>query len=132
MSLLLASSTTTAFDEASEPAALRERYGNTVNGMSLLQARRLVEAGVPFITVFWLGTGIKSPLAKKCASGGSWDTHGNNFTCLKENLLPEFDQGFSALLEDLHNRGLLDETLVMITSEMGRKPKIGDPRDREA
>ncbi len=128
MSLLLASRTTTAFDVASEPAALRERYGNTVNGMSLLLARRLVEAGVPFITVFWLGTGIKSPLAKKCASGGSWDTHGNNFTCLKENLLPEFDQGFSALLEDLHNRSLLDETLVMITSEMGRKPKIGDPR----
>src|SRR4029077_18172363 len=57
-----------------------------------------------------------------------WDTHGNNFACLKEDLLPEFDRGFSALIEDLAGRGLLDSTLLLITSEMGRKPKIGDPR----
>ncbi|MCY2962633.1 MAG: DUF1501 domain-containing protein, partial [Planctomycetota bacterium] len=57
-----------------------------------------------------------------------WDTHGNNFNCLKEDLLPEFDRCFSALIEDLASRSLLDETLVFITSEMGRKPKIGDPR----
>jgi hypothetical protein len=96
--------------------------------MSLLMARRLVEVGVPFVTVFWLGHGISSPLAKKCRSGGSWDTHGNNFQCLKEDLLPEFDQCFSALVEDLSDRNMLDETLLLITSEMGRKPKIGDPR----
>ena len=59
---------------------------------------------------------------------GGWDTHGNNFDCLKEDLLPEFDRGFSALIEDLAQRGLLDETLVLVTSEMGRQPKIGDPR----
>jgi uncharacterized protein (DUF1501 family) len=65
---------------------------------------------------------------RKCASGGGWDTHGNNFQCLQDWLLPEFDRGFSALVEDLSNRGLLDQTLLLITSEMGRKPKIGDPR----
>jgi len=88
-------------------------------------ARRLVEAGVPFITVFWKGD---ENLAKKCRSAGSWDTHGNNFNCLRENLLPQFDRCFSAFLEDLSSRGLLDETLVMVTSEMGRMPKVGDRR----
>jgi len=126
LSLLLSSGTTEAFDVSREPQALRERYGETVNGMSLLAARRLVEAGVPFITVFWRGDPEK--LNKKCASGGGWDTHGNNFKCLQEDLLPEFDRCFSALIEDLADRGLLDETLVLVTSEMGRKPKIGDPR----
>jgi uncharacterized protein (DUF1501 family) len=63
-----------------------------------------------------------------CKSGGSWDTHGNNFECLRKHLLPEFDTYFPALLEDLHDRGLLDETLVVVMSEMGRQPKVGDPR----
>jgi hypothetical protein len=125
-SLLMATRTTEAFDIAREPKPLRERYGETVNGMSLLLARRLVEAEVPFVTVFWKENEAK--LAKKCASAGGWDTHGNNFVCLKDDLLPEFDRAFSALVEDLANRGLLDSTLVMVTSEMGRKPKIGDPR----
>lgn len=126
LGLLLSNETTLAFDVSSEPESLRERYGLTVNGMSLLVARRLVEAGVPFITVFWRGDPDR--LDKKCASGGGWDTHGNNFNCLKEDLLPEFDRAYSALIEDLSNRGLLEQTLVMVTSEMGRKPKIGDPR----
>ncbi|QDU43304.1 hypothetical protein Mal52_17760 [Symmachiella dynata] len=125
VNLLLSSSTTEAFNVAAEPAALRERYGETINGMSLLLARRLVEAEVPFITVFWKGD---TALNKKCKSAGSWDTHGNNFNCLKENLLPEFDRGFSALIEDLSDRGLLDETLLLVSSEMGRTPKIGDRR----
>lgn len=128
LSLLASSQTTAAFDVSQEPESIRRRYGDSVNAMSLLLARRLVEAGVPFITVFWLGTGVGSPLAKKCRSAGSWDTHGNNFNCLKESLLPEFDRGFSALVEDLADRGLLDETMLLVTSEMGRKPKIGDPR----
>ncbi len=125
-SLLTASNTAAAFDVSQEAAALRQRYGETVNGMSLLLARRLVEAGVPFITVFWMDDDKR--LGKKCASGGGWDTHGNNFRCLKEDLLPEFDRGFSALIEDLAERQLLPQTLVMVTSEMGRTPKIGDPR----
>ena len=123
--LLSSSSTAKAFDLKGEPQSVRERYGQTSNGMSLLMARRLVEAGVPFITVFWLED---EKIDAKCKSAGGWDTHGSNFGCLKDDLLPEFDRGFSALLEDLSGRGLLDSTLVWITSEMGRTPKIGDPR----
>ncbi len=124
-SLLSAARSKNAFDLSAEPAAVREKYGTDVNAMSMLLARRLVEAGVPFVSVFWQSD---PKLAKKCRSAGSWDTHGNNFQCLKENLLPTFDQPFSALLDDLSERGLLDQTLVMVNSEMGRKPKVGDPR----
>ena len=88
-------------------------------------ARRLVQAGVPFVTVFWKED---ESLKAKCRSAGGWDTHGNNFNCLKENLLPEFDQGYSALISDLADLDMLDETLVLVSSEMGRKPRIGDPR----
>ena len=123
--LLASSRTTAAFDVAAEPARLRERYGPTINGTSLLLARRLVEAGVPFVTVFWKEN---EAIADKCKSAGGWDTHGNNFNCLKENLLPEFDRAFSALVEDLAGRGLLAQTLLLVTSEMGRTPRIGDPR----
>lgn len=124
-SLLASTQTKGAFDVSKEPPALRDRYGQTVNGMSMLMARRLVEAGVPFVTVFWK----ENPkLAGPCKSGGGWDTHGANFTCLRRHLLPEFDQCFSALLADLHERGLLEQTLVLVNSEMGRKPKVGDPR----
>ena len=125
LSLLTSAGTSNAFDLSSEPVELRERYGSTVNGMSLLLARRLVEAGVPYITVFWMEN---EKLADKCKSAGGWDTHGNNFNCLKDMLMPEFDRGFSALVADLADRGLLDSTLLHVTSEMGRTPKIGDPR----
>ncbi len=124
-SLLSSATTANAFDLANEKPALRERYGETINGMSLLMARRLVEAEVPFITVFWKEN---RGLASKCRSAGGWDTHGNNFNCLKDNLLPEFDRAYSALIGDLADRGLLDDTLVMVSSEMGRKPLIGDRR----
>lgn len=126
LSLLTSGATSAAFDVSREKPETIARYGATVNGMSLLAARRLVEAGVPFVTVFW--SEEDEAVSKKCLSGGGWDTHGNNFACLKEDLLPEFDRGFSALIEDLADRHMLDETLLMITSEMGRRPKIGDPR----
>lgn len=126
LSLLTSAKTTSAFEVSREPESVRERYGTSVNAMSLLLARRLVEAEVPFITVFWKVD--RDRLAKQCRSGGGWDTHGNNFNCLKEYLLPEFDRGFSALIADLAERGLLEETLLLVTSEMGRKPRIGDPR----
>jgi hypothetical protein len=125
LNLLLSSQATQAFDLSTESEAIRSLYGSTVNAMSLLLARRLVEAQVPFITVFWREN---EAIADACKSEGAWDTHGNNFECLKKHLLPEFDQAFSGLLIDLEQRGLLDQTLVMVTSEMGRKPKIGDPR----
>jgi hypothetical protein len=114
-----------SLDVGREPAGLRDRYGSTINGMSLLAARRMVEAGVPFVTVFWMED---EAIDKKCASAGGWDTHANNFHCLRDDLLPEFDQCFSAFLTDLQDRGLLEQTLVLVTSEMGRTPKIGDPR----
>jgi hypothetical protein len=124
-SLLTNDQTLRAVDVSREPIALRERYGNTINGMSLLAARRLVEAGVPFVTVFWMED---EAIDKKCASAGGWDTHANNFVCLKDHLLPEFDRCFSAFIDDLSERGLLDQTLVLVNSEMGRTPKIGDVR----
>ena len=124
--LLAASSTAGAFDIHREPEHVRALYGPSINGTSLLMARRLVEAGVPYITVFW---SEEDPVvSKKCASGGGWDTHANNFSCLRENLLPEFDRAFAGLVGDLDDRGLLDSTLLLVSSEMGRKPKIGDPR----
>ena len=126
-SLLSSSKTKDAFDVAGEPEHVREKYGNTLNGMSMLMARRLVEAGVPFVSVFWKGN-PKAAEKQKCKSGGGWDTHGNNFVCLEKVLLPQFEQPFSALLEELDERGMLEQTLVMVNSEMGRKPKIGDPR----
>jgi hypothetical protein len=125
LNLLVSSQASQAFDLSSESEATRQLYGSSLNAMSLLLARRLVEAQVPFISVFWREN---EAIADACKSEGAWDTHGNNFECLKKHLLPEFDQAFSGLLIDLHQRGLLDETLVLVTSEMGRKPKIGDPR----
>src|SRR5207253_8159340 len=77
--------------------------------------------------MIWL-SGDDKQTEELCKSGGGWDTHGNNFNCLRDHLLPEFDRPFAALLDDLHQRGLLDETLVVVSSEMGRKPRIGDPR----
>jgi hypothetical protein len=124
-SLLTAPQTKGAFDLTREPQLVRERYGANVNGLSMLMARRLVEAGVPFVSVFWMGD---PKLDGPCKSGGGWDTHGDNFNCLKKHLLPPFDRAFSALLDDLHQRGLLAQTLVLVNSEMGRQPKVGDPR----
>ena len=124
-SLLGSSRVTEAFNVAAEPVALRERYGQTINGMSLLLARRLAEAEVPFITVFWKEN---EAIAERCKSAGGWDTHGNNFNCLREHLLPEFDRAFATLIDDLHQRGMLEQTLLLVTSEMGRTPRIGDPR----
>ena len=126
-SLLGSSKAKDAFDLSKEKPSLREKYGNTINGMSMLLARRLAEVGVPFISVFWKGD-AKAAKMRKCKSGGGWDTHGNNFECLQKWLLPQFDRAYSALIEDLNDRGLLDQTLVLVNSEMGRKPKIGDPR----
>lgn len=105
-----------ALDIQRESASLRERYGMTLFGQSCLAARRLVDAGARFVTVFW------DPFGPHGAS--VWDTHSNHFPRLKNYLLPVFDQSYSALITDLDDRGLLDETLVLCTSEHGRTPKI--------
>jgi uncharacterized protein (DUF1501 family) len=107
-----------AFDLTQEPAAVRERYGLNPHGQSVLQARRLVERGVPLVTVFWPSDGIKNVSVY-------WDTHNRNFVDLRDRLMPPADQAFSALLDDLSSRGLLDETLVVWTGEFGRTPRIG-------
>jgi hypothetical protein len=116
--LTAASGERDAFDLSQEPAAIRERYGLNPHGQSVLQARRLVERGVPLVTVFWPNDGIKNVSVY-------WDTHSRNFVDLKERLMPVADRAFSALLDDLSQRGMLDETLVIWTGEFGRTPKVG-------
>jgi hypothetical protein len=115
--LLTSAATRRAFDLAREPAQVRDRYGRHKYGQSLLLARRLVEAGVRLVTVYWGGR-VNNPLPH-------WDTHTNNNRRLKEELLPPFDQCFAAFLEDLALRGLLESTLVVCTGEFGRTPRFG-------
>ena len=105
-----------ALDLSREPVSVRDRYGMTLFGQSCLAARRLVEAGCPFITVFWD--------AYEIFAGCAWDTHANHFPRLKEYLLPGMDLAYSALILDLEERGLLSETLVLWMSEHGRTPQI--------
>ncbi|MDB5337091.1 MAG: hypothetical protein JWN70_2710 [Planctomycetaceae bacterium] len=107
-----------AFDLTQEPDAIRDRYGRNPHGQSVLQARRLIERGVPLVTVFWPNDGIKNVSVY-------WDTHSRNFIDHRERLMPPADQAFSTLLDDLSERGLLDETLVVWTGEFGRTPRIG-------
>ncbi len=107
-----------AFDLEREDPRLRARYGLHPHGQAVLQARRLVEAGVPLVTVFWQNDGTTNVSVY-------WDTHSRNFVDLKTRLMPAADQTFSALLDDLDARGLLDETLVVWTGEFGRTPRVG-------
>ncbi|MEK6260225.1 MAG: DUF1501 domain-containing protein [Planctomycetota bacterium] len=107
-----------AFDLSQEPPEMRERYGLNPHGQSVLQARRLIERGVSLVTVFWPNDGIKNVSVY-------WDTHSRNFVDLKQRLMPVADQAFSTLLDDLKERGLLDETLVIWTGEFGRTPRVG-------
>jgi hypothetical protein len=115
LSMITAPETKKAFDVGSEDPRLRDRYGRTTVGQRLLLARRLIEAGVRFVTV-------TSP---------SWDTHANNFDSLKKNLVPPIDMGLPALLQDLEERGLLDNTLVVWMSDFGRTPKINSASGRD-
>ncbi len=104
-----------ALDLSTEPLALRERYGLTLFGQGTLAARRLIEHGVKLVTVIW---------DEYKEANSAWDTHVRQHTRLKDELLPGFDRAYSALLTDLHDRGLLDDTLVLCMSEHGRTPKL--------
>jgi hypothetical protein len=115
--LLTSDTTRRAFEISAEAPALRERYGRHKYGQCLLLARRLVEAGVRLVTVYWGGR-VNNPVPH-------WDTHFKNNRRLKDELLPPFDQCFSAFLEDLESRGLLSSTLVVCTGEFGRTPRFG-------
>lgn len=111
--MILAPQAQRAFDLNAEPAAVRDRYGRTRFGQSALLARRLIENGVPLVTVYWNGEEVP----------GGWDLHYRNAQYLPV-LAPHLDAGFSALLDDLSARGLLDETLVVWMGEFGRAPLI--------
>jgi hypothetical protein len=109
----------TALDVGREPLALRETYGMTIFGQGALAARRLVEAGSKFVSVFWDEYGL---------AGSAWDTHWDHYPRMKNELLPGLDRAVAGLVQDLDARGLLDETLVMVVSEHGRTPKMQNVR----
>lgn len=103
-----------AFDMGKEPGKMKDRYGRNQAGQRMLLARRLVEAGARFVTL----------------SYGGWDHHQRITTSMKR-LMPAFDQGYAALLADLDERGLLDDTIVLVSSEFGRTPKLNDDAGRD-
>jgi hypothetical protein len=127
-SLLTASKLKTAFNLDLEDPRLRERYGHHVVGTSTLIARRLIEAGVRFVDVYWDGYTYRVP---NNGLDPYWDTHSNNFVQLKQVNLPNLDQTYSTLLTDLEQRGLLDETLVVMMSDFGRTPRVNGSAGRD-
>lgn len=118
VSMLTSSRLAQAFELNREPDSIRDRYGRTTDGQSLLIARRLIEAGVPIVQV-------------NMGRVQTWDNHGNIFPTLKDRLLPACDNGVSALLDDLTERGLLENTMVMMLGEFGRTPKINAQAGRD-
>src|SRR4029079_16594339 len=114
-----------AFQLDDESTAARDRYGRTQFGQSVLLARRVVEAGVTFVQVNW----FRSP--DEPSDTPCWDSHTREIQRLRTVLLPQFDQAYSALLEDLVDRGMLDETLVICLAEFGRTPRINAAGGRE-
>jgi hypothetical protein len=120
LNLLTSPATSRAFDLAAETDAVRDRYGRTQFGQCCLLARRLAEAGVPMIDVHYCRTPT-----------GSWDTHSRHFPQMKESLCPIFDRAFSSLVDDLDQRGLLGQTLVVAMAEFGRTPKINNAGGRD-
>lgn len=117
MNMLTSGDVAQAFDIRREPDALRDRYGRNLFGQTLLMARRLIEAGTRFVTVAW-------DMAVRGDDTTSWDSHRELTRINKDHLLPGLDQGLPALLDDMSDSGLLDETLVFVAGEMGRTPKF--------
>lgn len=116
MEMITSDNAVRAFDIHREDPKLREQYGRNDLGQSCLLARRLVEAGVTYVTI---------------QAGGGWDTHGNNFSELKKNLLPKYDRAITALVQDLYDRGLEKRVLVMAFGEFGRTPRINGGAGRD-
>lgn len=121
--LLSSGATQRAFDLDREPDNVKERYGRHLFGKGCLLARRLAQAGVPLITIYWHPDGTPT---SPC-----WDTHADNYKNLKGHLMTPCDRAFSALLEDLSERGMLDETLVVWMGEFGRSPRINGAGGRD-
>lgn len=124
LAMLASPAARNAFDLDREQPAVRERYGRHRSGQALLLARRLVEAGVPYINVIWNHSNRGQDDHPDDTDLYGWDTHNDIFGALQHRLLPRFDQSFSALIEDLDQRGLLDETLVVCMGEFGRAPRV--------
>jgi uncharacterized protein (DUF1501 family) len=112
---MTSSATKAAFDIGREPNTLRDEYGRTSLGQCCLMARRLVEAGVRCVTI----------------DHTNWDTHYAAFPVLKNDLLPQLDGALPALFRDLFDRGMLDTTLVLVTGEFGRTPRINNRAGRD-
>ncbi len=117
--LILSGRARKAFDLTQEPASVRDRYGRHTFGQSCLLARRLVEAGTRFVEVNWPSVANGDP------NSTAWDTHAANFGPLKNLHCPKLDSALSALLEDLEQRGLLKDTMVVAIGEFGRSPRMG-------
>jgi Protein of unknown function (DUF1501) len=115
LDILRSDKTRTAFDLDREPSQLRDDYGRGRFGQAALAARRLIEAGVRFVTI----------------SLGGWDTHAANFATLRAQLLPQLDQTFSALIVDLDKKGLLETTIVYCAGEFGRTPQVNGQAGRD-
>ena len=107
-----------AFEVQKESEQVREKYGRHTTGQSLLLARRLVEVGVPVVQV-------------NIGNAQNWDNHGNIFPTLKDRLLPPLDKGLAALLADLEERGMLEDTFVVLIGEFGRTPKVNNKAGRD-
>jgi uncharacterized protein (DUF1501 family) len=116
MELITSSRAAEAFDISREDSKTRERYGRTLIGQNCLLARRLVEAGVTYVT---------------CMSGGGWDTHRDNFSELRRVTLPRYDRAVAALVSDIYERGLADHVLVLAMGEFGRTPRINRDAGRD-
>jgi hypothetical protein len=125
-SLLTSSKVRDAFDLEKVDPHLRDRYTRTVFGQSALIARRLVETGVRFVNVTWDCYWERLKLQLHC-----WDTHSHNFALMKNYNLPYLDAVYGALMQDLSDSGLLDETLVLVMSDFGRTPKINAGAGRD-
>ncbi len=125
LDLILAPEAQAAFDLSLESDKMHEQYGRSEMGQVLLLSRRLIEAGVRFVTA----NAVSNPANTKLSPFQIWDTHFDHFRLYNDNLLPEFDQALSALMSDLSERGLLDETLLLIAGEFGRTPKINGAKD---
>ncbi|MEC7564998.1 MAG: DUF1501 domain-containing protein [Planctomycetota bacterium] len=123
--MLLGSAVREAYDLESEDPRIRALYGDHIGGQSMLLARRLTEAGVPVVQVC-AGAGDLAG-----GGGDNWDTHRGHFSKMKDRLLPVFDRSVSALLTDLEQRGLLEETLVVALTDFGRTPKINNNGGRD-
>ncbi len=123
--MLMTSSVKKAYALEKENARVRESYGGHICGRSMLLARRLTEAGVPIVTVCCAAGDLNGSV------GDHWDTHGDNFNRLKNTMLPVFDRAAAALLNDLGERGSLDDTLVVFLTEFGRTPRVNSAAGRD-